>query len=247
MAIEAAFVGAMGLGSGFPQRFVENVTSPIFVVGFVGQMIFTSRFIIQWISSERHKKSHIPVYFWYASIAGSFLTLIYGIAVAEPVIIFGQWGFFIYIRNLWFVYRHESSGEKTKELRRLAVIFSLVLLFVFGYIGLVTSLKRGWKRELLRTPNRIVLEYRDRTYEIERPSDVAEVVEYMLDLAPSARRISYDPQGSIRMLAVDGKVMAEMPFCEVFFRADGSDYVFDGDGWEKIMRKARPVAKKLNE
>lgn len=71
------------------------------ILGFVAQLIFTARFIVQWIASEMKKRSTIPKAFWYLSIVGSILLLIYAIHRKDPVFILGQaMGSFIYVRNL---------------------------------------------------------------------------------------------------------------------------------------------------
>jgi lipid-A-disaccharide synthase-like uncharacterized protein len=71
------------------------------LVGFVGQGLFMARFLIQWISSERHKKSVVPVAFWYFSIAGGLVLLAYALYRRDPVFIAGQaLGIAIYMRNL---------------------------------------------------------------------------------------------------------------------------------------------------
>ncbi len=81
-------------------------------VGFLGQALFSARFLIQWLSSERKKRSVIPVAFWYLSIAGGVTLLIYAIHRRDPVFIIGQaGGILIYLRNLYFLRR----GRKTKE------------------------------------------------------------------------------------------------------------------------------------
>jgi lipid-A-disaccharide synthase-like uncharacterized protein len=74
--------------------------------GFVAQLAFTARFVVQWITSERQKKSVIPLSFWYLSLFGSTGLLIYAIVRADPVFIVGQaFGSFIYLRNLMLIYR----------------------------------------------------------------------------------------------------------------------------------------------
>jgi len=74
--------------------------------GFVGQLLFGSRFLIQWIASERRKESFIPVAFWYLSIAGSVILLSYAIYRRDPVFILGQCtGLFVYIRNISLIYK----------------------------------------------------------------------------------------------------------------------------------------------
>ena len=76
------------------------------VVGFLGQGIFASRFIVQWIYSEKKGESHIPIVFWYLSIFGGIGLLIYAISRQDPVIITGQiFGILIYTRNLILIYK----------------------------------------------------------------------------------------------------------------------------------------------
>ncbi len=74
-------------------------------VGIVAQLMFSMRFLIQWISSEKARKSVIPVAFWWFSILGGLLLLAYGLYRGEPVIILGQtFGIMVYTRNLWLIY-----------------------------------------------------------------------------------------------------------------------------------------------
>ncbi len=75
-------------------------------IGFIGQGIFASRFIVQWILSEKKGESYIPVIFWYLSIFGGISLLTYAIFRKDPVIILGQtFGIFIYLRNLYLIYK----------------------------------------------------------------------------------------------------------------------------------------------
>ncbi len=75
-------------------------------IGLLGQVIFGSRFIVQWLASERAQKSVIPVAFWYISFFGGLLTLVYAVHIKEPIFILSQLGgLVIYGRNLSFVYR----------------------------------------------------------------------------------------------------------------------------------------------
>jgi len=84
------------------------------VVGFVGQALFSMRFILQWIQSERERRSVIPVAFWYFSVAGSVVLLIYAIHRADPVFILGQAaGIVIYLRNLYLISRERQGGGPT--------------------------------------------------------------------------------------------------------------------------------------
>ncbi|PTW02239.1 MULTISPECIES: lipid-A-disaccharide synthase N-terminal domain-containing protein [Halanaerobium] len=80
------------------------------IIGFVGQAMFTLRFIIQWIASEKAKKSIVPNAFWYFSIAGSLTLLVYAIHRRDPVFIVGQsTGSFIYLRNLYLIKKNRKS------------------------------------------------------------------------------------------------------------------------------------------
>src|SRR5213083_2141932 len=74
------------------------------ILGFVAQGFFTMRFLVQWIASERARKSVIPVAFWFFSIAGGLLLLIYALYRRDPVFIAGQaFGLVVYVRNLYFI------------------------------------------------------------------------------------------------------------------------------------------------
>ena len=74
------------------------------VVGLGGQLLFTARFLVQWIASERARRSVVPLAFWYLSIGGGVILLAYAIYRKDPVFIFGQsMGLFIYLRNLWLI------------------------------------------------------------------------------------------------------------------------------------------------
>lgn len=78
-------------------------------VGLLGQAMFSARFLIQWIASERRKESVVPRPFWYFSIAGGLTLLAYAISIRDPVFILGQsTGVFIYARNLYFIYRQPA-------------------------------------------------------------------------------------------------------------------------------------------
>jgi lipid-A-disaccharide synthase-like uncharacterized protein len=76
------------------------------LIGLLGQLMFTARFVVQWIASERAGQSVVPVAFWYFSLVGGAVVLAYGIHKVEPVIILGQLpGVLIYSRNLWLIRR----------------------------------------------------------------------------------------------------------------------------------------------
>ena len=82
------------------------------VIGFAAQGLFTGRFVVQWLYSEKHGKSLIPLAFWYFSIAGGVSLLIYAIHRQDPVFIAGQaGGLLVYVRNL-FLIRKERLRDK---------------------------------------------------------------------------------------------------------------------------------------
>jgi lipid-A-disaccharide synthase-like uncharacterized protein len=75
-------------------------------IGLFGQALFSARFLVQWIASERRKRSVVPHAFWYFSIGGGLTLLAYAIYRRDPVFILGQGaGLFVYARNLWFIHR----------------------------------------------------------------------------------------------------------------------------------------------
>jgi lipid-A-disaccharide synthase-like uncharacterized protein len=82
--------------------------------GLVAQLFFTARFLVQWISSERAGKSVVPMAFWFFSMGGGLMTLVYGIVKREPVIIVGQaMATIIYIRNIMLIVKNRGRGSET--------------------------------------------------------------------------------------------------------------------------------------
>lgn len=82
----------------------------IALFGLTAQGIFMSRMIVQWVATERAKRSVIPVPFWWLSILGATMLLIYGILDRDIVIILAQsFGFIVYARNLWFIYSERGT------------------------------------------------------------------------------------------------------------------------------------------
>ena len=92
-------------------------------IGFVGQVIFGMRFIVQWIATERQKKSVVPLAFWYLSLAGTIVLLSYSIYKMDPVFIAGfSLNMIIYLRNLYFIRLHKkpstdaiASSQETQQ------------------------------------------------------------------------------------------------------------------------------------
>ncbi len=82
--------------------------------GLVAQLFFTARFLVQWISSERAGKSVVPMAFWFFSMGGGLMTLVYGIVKREPVIIVGQaLATIIYIRNIMLIVKNRGRASET--------------------------------------------------------------------------------------------------------------------------------------
>lgn len=85
-------------------------------IGLLGQTLFMMRFIVQWIHSERHQQSLIPLSFWYLSLLGGLTVLAYGIHKVEPVIILGQLpGTIVYARNLILIKR-SAQNTNSKDI-----------------------------------------------------------------------------------------------------------------------------------
>jgi lipid-A-disaccharide synthase-like uncharacterized protein len=100
-------------------QLVGNYLHDVFIVqlnwvvllGYAGQALFTMRFIVQWIASERAGRSVIPVAFWFFSIGGGLLLFGYALYIRDPVFILGQgFGVFVYLRNLYFVMRERRMS-----------------------------------------------------------------------------------------------------------------------------------------
>ena len=83
---------------------MQDIPTAWLIIGFIGQALFSMRFLVQWIYSEKHKKSLIPKAFWYFSLAGGITLFSYAILRGDPVFIAGQGlGLLIYVRNLMFL------------------------------------------------------------------------------------------------------------------------------------------------
>ena len=86
-------------------------------IGFLGQAMFFMRFFIQWLHSEREKRSVIPVAFWYFSLGGGVILLAYAIHRQDPVFILGQGtGLIIYLRNMYFI-AAERKRQRDEQAR----------------------------------------------------------------------------------------------------------------------------------
>ncbi len=99
----------------FDSFFSEIAKDPIWTtVGLAGQATFLGRFVIQWLASELKKMSYIPISFWYFSLVGSFILLVYSIHRKEPVFILGfSVNSLIYLRNLHLISRKTKAERNT--------------------------------------------------------------------------------------------------------------------------------------
>lgn len=82
-------------------------------VGLGGQVLFTARFLVQWIASERAGRSVVPLAFWYLSVGGGAILFAYAIWRRDPVFILGQsMGMVIYLRNLWLIHAERRAAGR---------------------------------------------------------------------------------------------------------------------------------------
>lgn len=89
--------------------------TPWDAVGFIGQALFFSRFIVQWVASERAGRSFVPAAFWWLSLTGGLISLIYAIGIHNPVFTLGQSvGLLPYTRNLMLLRRADRTQSATK-------------------------------------------------------------------------------------------------------------------------------------
>jgi len=101
---------ARSVGGYLHDVFLGNIDFGI-MIGYVAQIMFAMRFVVQWIASERAGRSVVPTAFWVFSIGGGIMLLGYAIYRKDPVFIVGQaFGVFVYLRNLQFVIRSGGSG-----------------------------------------------------------------------------------------------------------------------------------------
>ena len=86
------------------------------IIGFSAQLLFSARFLVQWIASERARKSVVPITFWFLSTAGGGLPLRYAIWRKDPVFILGQAaGVVIYSRNLHLIFKEKREKRKLTQ------------------------------------------------------------------------------------------------------------------------------------
>jgi lipid-A-disaccharide synthase-like uncharacterized protein len=83
------------------------------ILGFTAQALFGARFLVQWLYSEKHRRSVVPIMFWWFSLIGGIAMLIYSIHKRDPVFISGQaFGLIVYLRNIWLVYQERKAQAR---------------------------------------------------------------------------------------------------------------------------------------
>jgi hypothetical protein len=103
------------LGGYFYDVFVQRLDWWAYI-GIIAQALFTGRFVVQWLASEKAGRSVIPFSFWTLSIGGGLLLLVYALYRRDPVFILGQaFGVLIYLRNLAFVLRERREEEAKQD------------------------------------------------------------------------------------------------------------------------------------
>jgi lipid-A-disaccharide synthase-like uncharacterized protein len=102
---------SQALGAYFHEVFVVNLDGWV-ILGVIAQGFYTMRFVVQWIASERAKASVVPLAFWFFSLGGGILLLIYALYRKDPVFIAGQaFGVFVYLRNLYFILMKKQAPK----------------------------------------------------------------------------------------------------------------------------------------
>ena len=110
LSIGSALIGLLPF---LPDSIGQQPEQLMVIIGFAGQGLFAMRFIIQWLTSEKQARSVIPLAFWYFSIGGGAVLLLYALWRKDPVIICGQGlGLFIYVRNLYLI---SKSGQQKQS------------------------------------------------------------------------------------------------------------------------------------
>ncbi len=93
------------------EEMKDALSSPWVVAGLLAQTLFFSRWIIQWIVSEKEKRSYIPIVFWYISLLGGLILLVYAIHRRDPVFVIGQLvGCLNYSRNIMLIKKHKPAN-----------------------------------------------------------------------------------------------------------------------------------------
>ena len=93
------------------KHFWDVLAQPMGLLGLLGQALFFSRFLVQWVASEKKGRSVVPLSFWYLSLGGGGLLLAYALWRKDPFIVLGQAvGLFVYVRNLMLIHRRQAPA-----------------------------------------------------------------------------------------------------------------------------------------
>ncbi|MGC1630949.1 MAG: lipid-A-disaccharide synthase N-terminal domain-containing protein, partial [Gelidibacter sp.] len=118
----------------------------IYSIGFLAQILFSSRLLVQWLTSEKQKQVATPSLFWSLSLLASFLLFIYGYLRNDFAIMFGQaLTYFIYIRNLQL----QKQWQRLPKLIQLFLVFVPFLIVVFYYNNNVIDVELLFKNEAI--------------------------------------------------------------------------------------------------
>jgi lipid-A-disaccharide synthase-like uncharacterized protein len=99
---------------------LRELQQPLVIFGFAAQFVFFLRFVVQWFESERRGRSHIPIAFWYLSILGGMMILVYATMKQDIVFIAASiLSLFIYLRNLMLIYRRHARVAERRRQRAL--------------------------------------------------------------------------------------------------------------------------------
>jgi lipid-A-disaccharide synthase-like uncharacterized protein len=94
-------------------EFIEAFKEPWIVIGLLAQLMFSARFLVQWVVSEEKGESTVPEVFWYFSLVGGLMLLAYAVQRREPIFVIGQAaGLIVYARNLMLI--SKTKREKNK-------------------------------------------------------------------------------------------------------------------------------------
>ena len=95
---------------------LDFLASPMAILGLLGQACFFSRFLVQWVASEKKKRSVVPTAFWYLSIVGGALVLVYAVWRRDPIFILGQAvGLLVYARNLILIHAKVNRQQRARS------------------------------------------------------------------------------------------------------------------------------------
>lgn len=99
--------------------FLDDLIDPLGLFGLAAQVMFMLRFVVQWFASERRGRSYVPVAFWYFSLVGGLMTLVYAFLRKEPVFMLAQvLGIVIYLRNLFLIYSRRFRYNQRRVLNQ---------------------------------------------------------------------------------------------------------------------------------